>query len=68
MTKDLERSRGRKNGLKRAYNEGVMIFASLLMKTIFLKNCMLFDDFQRTNRGVRRNLEEPSYQKYINTY
>ena len=30
-----KRSRGRKNGLKRAYNEGDMIFASLTTKTIF---------------------------------
>ena len=26
---------------------------------------MLLDDFWSTNRGVRRNLEEPNYQKYI---
>ena len=63
-----KRSRRRKNGLKRVYNEGDMIFASLTTKTIFLKIFMLLDDFRRTNRGVRRNLEKPSYQKYISTY
>ena len=25
---------------------------------------MLFGSFRRTKRGVKRNLEEPSYQKY----
>ena len=30
-----KRSRGRKNGLKRVYNEGDMIFTSLTTKTIF---------------------------------
>ena len=29
---------------------------------------MLFGSFQRAKRGVKRNLEEPSYQKYISIY
>ena len=29
---------------------------------------MLFGSFRRTKRGVKRNLEEPSYQKYISIY
>ena len=29
---------------------------------------MLFGSFRRVNRGIKRNLEEPSYQKYISTY
>jgi hypothetical protein len=33
-----KRIRRRKNGLKRVYNEEVMIFANLLTKSIFRKN------------------------------
>ena len=29
---------------------------------------MLFDSFRRAKRGVKRNLEEPSYQKHISIY
>jgi hypothetical protein len=29
---------------------------------------MLFGRFRRINRGIKRNLEEPSYQKYTSIY
>lgn len=62
-----KRSRRRKNGLKRVYNEGVMNFSILTTKTIFPEKYMLMDVFQRAKRDFRRNPEEPSFPKYITT-
>ena len=55
----------RKNGLKRVYNEGDMIFASLTTKTIFWKFYLLSYDFQWAIWGVKLDLAIPNYQKYI---